>query len=360
MKVAVGLSGGVDSSVAALELKKKGHDVIGITIKTWPKEECGGGGDRICCSLQAVARARSAAEDIGIPYHVVDLSEEFAREIKGYFAKEYSSGRTPNPCIYCNSRIKFGYMWEKAKELGADKVATGHYARIVEEGGRYFLSEGADKWQDQSYFLYDVSKDMLPFLEFPLGIYSKEEVRRLAAGAGLATASTVASQDLCFVTEEGGYRDFLARSGVKAFEPGEIIDTAGKVLGKHKGIAAYTVGQRHGLGVAAEEPLYVVKIDVGNNAVIVGPKDKTLNARIRVAGINWLIGSDGMTFPMEVEAKIRHKSRKAKAIISPLSKDEVTLEFLEKQFAPTPGQAAVFYKGEIVVGGGWIEEVLDQ
>lgn len=358
MKIAVGMSGGVDSSVAALELKKKGYEVIGMTIKTWPKEGCGGGGARTCCSLEAVARARACAEEMGVPYHVVDLSKEFSNEVKKYFADEYASGRTPNPCIFCNSRIKFGYMWEIAKSLGAEKVATGHYAMIKEEGGDFFLAESADKWQDQSYFLYDVKREMLPRLEFPLGGYSKDRVRELAEKAGLMTAKTEASQDLCFVTGDNDYRDFLAASGVKAFEPGNIVDMSGKVLGKHKGIASYTVGQRQGLGVAAAEPLYVLKIDVESNRVIVGPREQALNRNVRVAGLNWLVDGGKKVFPMEVEAKIRYKSKKAKAVISPLDRDEILLEFEEDQFAPTPGQAAVFYKGDIVVGGGWIEEIL--
>lgn len=354
MRIAVGMSGGVDSSVAALELKKHGHEVIGITIKTWTKEDCGSGTEKTCCSLAAIARARAVAEEMGIAYHVVDLSEEFAIEVKKYFADEYSRARTPNPCVYCNSKIKFGYMWKKARELGADKVATGHYARIIKSDNGFALAESVDKWQDQSYFLYDVKREMLEFLEFPLGALSKDEVRRLADEAGLMSAKTEASQDLCFVQGESDYRDFLAVSGVKAFEPGDIVDTSGKVVGKHKGIASYTVGQRQGLGVAAAEPLYVIKIDPIKNEVIVGTREHTMSGKIRVAGLNWLIPDKDISFPMTVEAKIRYKSKKAAAKLTKLDNDEVLLEFSEKQFAPTPGQAAVFYSGEIVLGGGWI------
>jgi len=357
MRVAVAMSGGVDSSVAALELKKRGYDVIGITIKTWPKEECGETGEKLCCSLEAIQLARSVAEDLGIPHYVVDLSGEFAEEVKNYFAEEYTRGRTPNPCIYCNSRIKFGYLLKKARELGAEKLATGHFARIVMKDGKHFLAEAKDKGQDQSYFLYDIPGEKLQFIEYPLGEYSKEEVREIASRENLMTANRRSSQDICFTAGEGDYRAYLTKLGVDAFLPGDILDVSEKVIGRHKGIAAYTVGQRHGLGLSAPAPLYVLKIDPENNTIVVGKREHAMNRKIRVAGFNWL-SIEKLDGPVEFETRLRYRGRKAPAMITPCGDDEAIVEFREPQFAPTPGQAAVFYDGEIVAGGGWIEEVL--
>ncbi|MBF0494573.1 MAG: tRNA 2-thiouridine(34) synthase MnmA, partial [Candidatus Omnitrophica bacterium] len=260
-RIVVAMSGGVDSSVAALELKEKGFDVIGITMKTWPKEECGTQGDKMCCSLESVQYARSAAEDIGIPHYVVDLSKEFQQEVTGYFIEEYKKGRTPNPCVYCNSRLKFGYLLDKARQFGAEKIATGHYANIIKRGNGFFLSEGHDKKKDQSYFLYDIPREKLAFVEFPLGTFTKTEVREKAALKGLMNAGRKESQDVCFVDSGGDYRQYLEKKGVTIFNEGDVLDVSGKVIGRHKGIAAYTVGQRKGLGIAGKEPVYVIKID---------------------------------------------------------------------------------------------------
>ncbi|MGB2599578.1 MAG: tRNA 2-thiouridine(34) synthase MnmA [Candidatus Omnitrophota bacterium] len=358
MRAVVAMSGGVDSSVAALEMKRKGYEVIGITIKTWPKEECGTVGEKLCCSLEAIQFARSVTEDIGIPHYVVDLSREFAEIVKKYFAEEYSRGRTPNPCIYCNSKIKFGFLLQKARELGAEKIATGHFAQICEKDGEYYLAEALDKWRDQSYFLYDIPKDTLPFVEFPLGKHSKERVREAAMEHGFMTAERESSQDICFTTAEGDYRTFLQKQGVEAFEPGDIVDIGGNVIGQHKGIASYTVGQRRGLGIAMKEPVYVLKIDPERNVITVGPKEHAMNKKIRVAGFNWLT-IDKLDRPLDLEVKIRYNSKRAPALITPWGDDEAIAEFKEPQFAPAPGQAAVFYDGEIVVGGAWIEEVLE-
>ncbi|MBD3296355.1 MAG: tRNA 2-thiouridine(34) synthase MnmA, partial [Candidatus Omnitrophica bacterium] len=261
-------------------------------------------------------------------------------------------------CIYCNSRIKFGALLEKARKIGADRMATGHYARIIRSGGRYLLAEAADKDRDQSYFLYDTDKDTLRYLVFPLGDMSKEEVRRKAAEKGLMTAFRKASQDICFATAKGGYKGYLEAMGVRGFEPGHIIDPRGNVIGEHKGIAAYTVGQRKGLGVSMPEPVYVIKIDVKKNVVTVGSREQAMKGRVRVAGFNWL-SIDGLSSVMKTEVRIRHNGPKVPAVVHPVEGgDEGVVEFDTPQFAPTPGQAAVFYDGEIVVGGGWIEEVL--
>ncbi len=357
MRIIAAMSGGVDSSVAALLLKEQGHDVIGITIKTWPKEECGAEGEKLCCSLEAIQLARSVAEEINIPFYVVDLSSEFDKEVKKYFEEEYARGRTPNPCVYCNSKIKFGSLFRKAEELGAGKIATGHYAKIIFKDGCHFLAEGKDKNRDQSYFLYDIAKEKLPFVEFPLGDLEKEEVREIAAKNNFLTADRKSSQDICFATAEGDYRGYLEKRGIKAFIPGDILDASGKVIAKHKGIASYTVGQRKGLGVSAAEPVYVLKIDPERNTITVGKREQAMNSAIRVAGFNWLVPENEKE-TLECYARIRYCGEKVKATVGPRAAGEAVVRFSEPQFAPTPGQAAVFYRGEIVIGGGWIGEVL--
>ena len=358
MRVVVAMSGGVDSSVAALRLKDQGREVIGVTIKTWPKDECGMVGEKLCCSLEAIQYARSVAEDLDIPYYVIDLSKEFAGAVRDYFAEEYARGRTPNPCIYCNSRIKFGCLLERSRELGAESIATGHYARIGEKAGTYFLEESRDKHCDQSYFLYDVPKEKLPFIEFPLGDLSKDEVRAIALENGLMTARRPSSQDVCFATAEGDYRKYLTGLGVNAFSPGDVLDTSGEVIGTHKGIASYTVGQRRGTGVALPKASYVIKIDPESNTITVGAKEDAMSRKIRVADINWLT-IDRHDSCLELETRIRYNGAKTRSVVTPLGKNEAQVVFSEPQFAPTPGQAAVFYDGETVAGGGWIEEALD-
>ena len=356
MRIVVAMSGGVDSSVAALLLKEKGYEPIGITMKTWPKEECGSVGEKLCCSLEAIQMARSVAEDIDIPYYVVDYSKEFEKHVKKYFEEEYAKGRTPNPCVYCNRKTKFGYLLSKAKELGAEKIATGHYVNVVKDGDNYNLSESENKEKDQSYFLFDIPKETLSQIEFPLGDMTKKEVREVAAKYGLMPANKPASQDICFATSSGGYKEYLMKAGVKAFTEGDIVSASGKVLGRHKGIASYTVGQRKGLGIAHTEPLYVTKIDVEKNVVVVGEKSEAMKSKIRVSGFNWL-SIDKLDKEYEFEVRIRYNGSRVRSKIIP-DGDSGIVEFAEKQFAPTPGQAAVFYDGNIVVGGGWIDEVL--
>ncbi len=358
MRIAAAMSGGVDSSVAAYELKKRGDTVVGLTIKTWPKEECGAMGEKLCCSLESIQYARSVAGDLGIPYFVIDLSKEFTEEVKKYFEEEYRMGRTPNPCVYCNSRIKFGYLLKKARELGSEKIATGHFARILEKGGKYYLAEGKDKNKDQSYFLYDIPREVLASIEFPLGEYTKDKVREIAMEQNLMTAGRPSSQDICFTTKDGDYRKYLENKGIEAFEPGDIVDTDGNVLGRHKGIAGYTVGQRKGLEVSSPNPLYVIKIDPKTNTVVAAEREKAMSSKIKVAGFNWL-SIDVLDEAKDLEVKIRYNSPKVNCTITPSGDDEAVVEFSQPQFAPAPGQAAVFYEGEIVVGGGWIEEIIN-
>ena len=358
MRIVVAMSGGVDSSVAAYQLKKMGHEVIGVTMKTWPKEECGGEGEKLCCSLEAVQSARSVAEDFGFPHYVVDYSKGFDQYIKKYFEEEYKKGRTPNPCVLCNSKLKFGLLIDKAKELGAERIATGHFARIQKNGEIFFLKEALDEYHDQTYFLYAIPKEKLEFIEFPLGDYTKEDVRIIAHQNALMPADRKSSQDICFATAGGDYRQYLKDRGVKAFSPGNIVDQKGNVLGEHKGIASYTVGQRKGIGVARPEPLYVLKIDPANNTVTVGGKDEAMKKRIIVKGLNWFI-DESQRKERKCLVRIRYNGEKIPAKFIPKKVDEVIVEFDEPQFAPTPGQAAVFYDDKIVLCGGWIEEVLE-
>lgn len=352
------MSGGVDSSVAALILKNEGHDVMGITMDLWGKDVQVPEG--VLSINSAVKDAAEVARKLGIEHKVVDLSREFSDEVKRYFASEYARGRTPNPCVVCNRRIKFGHLWDAARKLGAGSISTGHYARITGEKGHPTLTEAVDKKRDQSYFLYDIPRNMLMNIVFPLGSLSKDKVRRMAFEEGLPAAFREDSQDICFVNTDDDYKGFLLRLGVKAFEPGDIVDISGKNIGRHNGIASYTVGQRQGLGVAAAEPLYVLKIDPENNRIIVGHRRSTMKSRIKIGGLNWLIDDTEISFPLELEARIRYRSSKAKAILrEDRGGDKALLEFLNGQFAPTPGQSAVFYRGENVLGGGWIEEVID-
>ena len=250
LKVVVGMSGGVDSSVAAALLKKKGYEVIGVTFKTWPKEECGRSVGRACCNLEAVTRSRLVCEDLGIPYYVFDLSLEFKRDVIDYFCSQYLKGLTPNPCVICNEKIKFGYLLEKAKVLGAERVATGHYARVAKSAGgaRWLLKDGKDKKKDQSYFLFSLSQEQLKRSMFPLGDITKERVRKIAKSLKLKTHDTISSQDVCFI-QDTEYAEYIKnKTGVEIGE-GDIVDKAGSLLGRHKGFLYYTIGQRRGLGV---------------------------------------------------------------------------------------------------------------
>ncbi len=358
MRIVVAMSGGVDSSVAAYELKKQGHDVIGITIKTWPKEECGAEGGKLCCSLDAIKFARSVAEDLKIPYYVIDLSKEFAESVQKYFVDEYARGRTPSPCIYCNSRIKFGRLFEKARELGAEKIATGHFARILKSGSTYRLVEAEDLSVDQSYFLYDISSQMLPFIEFPVGTFTKKMVRSIAQEQLFMSADRQSSQDICFVSGTGGYRKYLTKLGVNAFAPGKMLDVTGKAVGEHKGIAFYTVGQRRHVGVSGPEPLYVLKIDPKNNTITIGQRAHAMKSKMRVGEINWLTPEAPVT-RKKFGVRIRHRGDKASATVILVRGGKAVVEFDEPQFAPAPGQAAVFYEGETLACGAWIEEVLE-
>jgi len=354
--IAVAMSGGVDSSLAAALLKNEGYSVFGITIRTWPKEECGQSFGRACCNLDSVTRARAVANQLGIPYYVVDFSAHFKKEVIDYFCAEYLLGMTPNPCVICNQRLKFGKLLDKAISLGAQTIATGHFANVSrdEESGRFLLKEGADKLKDQSYFLFMLSQEQLARSVFPLGDFTKERVRSAAKRLKLHTYDTASSQDVCFVQDDG-YAEYIKKKTGVEIRTGEIVDTHGKVLGSHKGIPYYTIGQRRGLGIAHGQPLYVTSIDVAHNRIVVGEKKAVMKKSVIVNRINW-IAVEKLDKPVTAMVKIRYNHAKARAEICPSGEGSVRIDFDQPQAAPTPGQAAVFYDNDIVLGGGWIKE----
>jgi len=339
-RVVVAMSGGVDSSVAAFLLKKQGFDVIGLTMRL---------------SSAPSGDAGRAARRLGIPHRVVDYRRESERDVIKYFCSEYLKGRTANPCVVCNRKIKFGKLLEKAKALGADFLATGHYARLGRDSasGRYFIREAADRSKDQSYFLFDLGQRQLRSLLFPLGDIEKAEVKKIAKAAGLKTVhDKPESQDICFIRGKG-YREFI-RGRARGIRPGKVVDTGGKYLGMHKGIAFYTIGQREGLGIAAGRPIYVVKLDPRRNEVIVGDAGEVKGRELTADNVRWM-SKAGLSKPVRAQAKIRYNHPKSACRVMPLSASRVKAVFDEPQHAITPGQALVVYDGEKVLGGGWIE-----
>jgi tRNA-specific 2-thiouridylase len=357
-RIAVAMSGGVDSSLAAALLLKKGYEVIGVTFKMWPKEECGASFGRACCNLEAVTRARAVAGDLGIPYYVFDFSKEFKDEVIDYFCDEYLKGYTPNPCVICNEKIKFGLLHKKAKALDALSIATGHYADkgFNKRTGSFFLKVGIDREKDQSYFLFSLSQEQLRYSLFPLSGYTKGEARAAAKRFKIKTHNTASSQDICFVRDLD-YAEFIKKKSGIAIKEGDIVDKEGKVLGAHRGIPYYTIGQRRGLGLAYSEPLYVTGIDRPGNRVIVGVKRDLLKKTLFAHRLNWMAIKD-IDGELRVKTKIRYNHKAADATVSRVGRDLVRVDFDLPQEAPTPGQAVVFYDKGIVVGGGWIKEVL--
>jgi len=357
-RVAVAMSGGVDSSLAAALLLKEGYEVIGLTFRMWPKNECAASFKRACCSLEAVTRARAVAEDIGIPYYVFDFSEEFKKNVIDYFCEEYLKGFTPNPCVVCNEKIKFGLLHEKALALDADLIATGHYVDKVfdKKRNRFLLKEGRDKGKDQSYFLFSLSQEQLRYATFPLADYTKEKTRRTAKKFRLKTYNTVSSQDICFI-QDLNYAEYIKKKMGVEIKEGDIADKNGKVLGRHKGIPYYTIGQRRGLRIAYSEPLYVIGIDRPGNRVIVGTRKDVLKGSLTAHRLNWIAIED-IDKPLRVKAKIRYNHSKEDAAVTRIGSDSVRVDFDAPQEAPAPGQAVVFYDKDMVVGGGWIKEAL--
>jgi len=352
------MSGGVDSSTAAGLLKESGYEVIGATMRIW-KERDGGKSPYRCCGVADVEDARRVAQQLGIPFYVLNLEEEFEKEVIQYFCEEYGKGRTPNPCILCNSKVKFGSFLEKALALETEFFSTGHYARIVldEESGRYLLKKGLDLGKDQSYVLFSLSQSQFRHTVFPLGEHRKEEVRRKALQLGLRVHDKPESQEICFIKEDS-YHPFLSERLKEAIKPGPILDQKGNVLGSHKGIPFYTIGQRRGLGLAAGKPLYVVEIDPERNAVIVGEEHEVCRDTFIVDSVNW-IACQQMISCFSARVKIRYSHPGSEAVLFPAGDDRVEVKFKSPQKGITPGQAAVFYDGETVIGGGWIKEVIN-
>lgn len=352
-RVAVAMSGGVDSSVAAAILKRKGLDVVGLTMRLWgssrPEKS------KRCCGDRDLADARAVAGQLDIPFYVLDFQEEFQREVVRPFALAYLQGRTPSPCILCNREVKFGRLQSLAEQLGATFLATGHYARVDREGEgeRVRLLRGIDSGKDQSYFLFNLDQRQLRSLMLPIGDRTKAEVRRLAEEWELPVAAKEESQDLCFVSE-GGYRAVIDQvvpgAGGKC---GEIVDSGGRVLGTHDGIERFTVGQRRGLGISTEEPMYVISLQPERNRVVVGLRRETRRSGLVAEGVNWISFSRPPD-SIEVTAKIRSRHPGAAARVRGGEGDRVHVEFREPQTGIAPGQAVVFYDGEEVLGGGWI------
>lgn len=348
------MSGGVDSSAAAAMLLEKGYDVVGVTLKLWP-QSCPSRAEDKCCGPQAVMDARSVCHKLGIPYYLIDESEGFHQQVIKYFAEEYKAGRTPNPCCICNEKLKFGALLDRARQLGADFIATGHFARLeTAENGRILLRKGLDPRKDQSYFLFSLRQDQLARSMFPLGEKTKQDTRSFARQCELKTADKEESMEICFVPDND-YGKFLSTTGLVEKTRGEIVNLQGKVLGHHDGIAFYTIGQRKGLGISSPTPLYVIELDAEKNRVIVGDDTALDRDTFTVSRCNWIAFED-LNGDCEVTAKIRYNHPGVAATLSPLPNGQATVKLHTPQRAITPGQACVFYQGDLVVGGGWINK----
>jgi tRNA-uridine 2-sulfurtransferase len=369
MTIAVAMSGGVDSSVASAILKNQGHSIVGFTMQLWNQRRRlspdGEPQPSRCCSLDDVYDARLVATEMGFPFYVLNLEEEFERAVVRPFVEDYLSGRTPIPCVSCNTKLKFARLVKVAQEVGANQVATGHYARVEynQTTQRYILKKGRDLSKDQSYFLFEMTQKQLAAAVFPLGNMTKAQVRELAREFGINTAEKPESQEICFVPD-GNYAGFvedyaksemgLDAANSPAMAEGKIATTDGQIVGEHGGLHKFTIGQRKGIGIAAPDPLYVVKIDVPLNQLVVGRKDELLGKSFIANGVNW-ISIAPPTEPVRASVRIRYRAVEAPATITPLGGGEVRVDFDEGQAAITPGQAAVFYDDDAVVGGGWIK-----
>ncbi len=366
-RIAVAMSGGVDSSTVAIMLKERNYDVVGFSMQLWDQrrgrhaEDLSGSGR--CCSIDDIHDARAVAASAGIPFYVVNLQHEFECTVVKPFIEDYLNGLTPSPCVLCNSHMKFDHLIRLAEGVHATAVATGHYARVGrdDQTGRYTLMRACYPEKDQSYFLFELTQNQLSRAMFPLGELRKAEVREIARRYGLRVADKPESQEICFVPD-GEYAGFIERfsdeiGGSKdrsgTLRAGEIVDSSGKVLGVHGGVHRYTIGQRRGLGIARPRPLYVIGLDPECGRVIVGEREELARRDCRVVRSNW-VSIDALEEPLRVGVKIRSRHPEAPALISPLEGGSVMVSFDEPQFAVTPGQACVFYEGEVVLGGGWI------
>jgi tRNA-specific 2-thiouridylase len=362
-RVLLGMSGGVDSSVAGYLLREQGYDVVGVTMKVWP-QDCISRAEDKCCGPQAVADARGVAHALGIPHYVVDEADEFQRLVIDYFASEYQAGRTPNPCVMCNEKLKFGNLWRKAKALGCDYIATGHYAIIERNAGQAVLRKGIDPRKDQSYFLFSLRQSQLQRALTPLGEMRKPQVREIAHLLGLKVAEKIDSQEICFVPGND-YKAFLrSHVGENEFHRGEIYDVDGNFIAEHGGIELFTIGQRKGLPGGSQRPRYVVDLDPERNRVIVGDADDLIADEFEIDRVNWIAvaGIDdpgprstiAATTLFEATVKIRYNHPGTPATVTPLENNRACIQLYEPQRAITPGQAAVIYDDDIVLGGGWI------
>jgi tRNA-specific 2-thiouridylase len=372
-RVVCGMSGGVDSSATAALLLEQGYEVIGITLKLWP-QDCVNRAEDKCCGPQAVSDARAVCHKLDIPYYLIDEAAEFQKHVIQYFADEYKAGRTPNPCVMCNQNLKFGRLIDRARQLGADYIATGHFARIervdlnnketkeqsssllrslvVNSTPRYLLKRGRDLKKDQSYFLFSLRQDQLARALFPLGEKTKSDTREVARHCRLKTADKEESMEICFVPDNN-YGGFLQQANLVQKHRGEITDVRGQVLGHHDGIEFYTIGQRKGLGITTPKPVYVVELDAENNRVVVGDESALDRDDFTAMNCNW-IPFDQLTEPVEVTAKIRYNHPGTPATVTPTGNGAVKVKLHTPQRAITPGQAAVFYQDDLVLGGGWI------
>ena len=349
----VAMSGGVDSSTAALLLAEEGHDLIGVMMRLWAEPATGGSSEHNrCCSPGAVEEARRVAAQLGIPFYLVNYVRPFKEHVVDYFVREYARGRTPNPCLRCNRYLKFGRLLAQARALGADYLATGHYARVRRRDSDLQLLRGRDCKKDQSYVLHMLGQEELEHTLFPVGEHTKEEVRAWAARRDLVVADRAESQDLCFLSN-GDYRGFLRRHAPQLLCPGPIVDRSGQVLGEHEGLAFYTIGQRKGLGIGAPEPRYVLELDRTRNAVVVGTAGELGQRELLAEGVSYVAGRSPPR-PLDVTARIRYQAHEAAARWIPLEQTRARVLFHHSQRDITPGQAVVAYQGEVLVGGGII------
>ena len=351
-KVLIAMSGGVDSSVAAYLMKKQGCDCVGVTMRLFSNDDIGLSREKSCCSLDDVQDARSVAAKLAIPYYVFNFTGDFKSQVIDRFTSAYACGQTPNPCIDCNRYLKFERLYERAQLMGCDAVVTGHYARIGQENGRFVLKKALDASKDQSYVLYSLTQEQLAHTRLPLGEFEKTDTRRIAEELGFFNARKPDSQDICFVPD-GDYAAFIERTTGRTYPEGNFVDEQGNVLGRHRGIIHYTIGQRRGLGIAAETPLYVKRIDPERNEVVLCRDEALYSRTLTAKELNWM-AFDTPPDSFRASAKIRYRHTEQPCTVTALPGGRVAVEFDKPQRAATPGQAVVFYDGDTVLGGGVI------